>query len=65
MYFSMQELMANLKVARIQGVTLHFFDKLAKTDLFTEETVADAFLDRMIYTSNRIELKGVSLRKKR
>ena len=111
MYFSMQELMANLKVARIQGVTLHFFDKLAKTDLlilddfgigsmdqnqqldfmeniedrharkstiissqlppanwfdlFTDETVDDAFLDRMIHTSHRIELKGVSLRKKR
>ncbi|MDD2284741.1 MAG: ATP-binding protein [Paludibacter sp.] len=57
--------MAKLKVARIEGVTLRFFDKLAKTDLFTDETVADAFLDRMIHTSHRIELSGESLRKKR
>ena len=33
-------------------------------DLFTDETVADAFLDRVIHTSHRIELKGESLRKK-
>ena len=104
MYFSMQKLMAKLKVARIEGVTLRFYDKLAKTDLLilddfgigsmdqnqqldfmeiiedrhaskstiissqlppakwfdlsTDETVADAFLDRMIHTSHRIEFTG-------
>ncbi len=34
-------------------------------DLFTDETIADAFMDRVIHTSHRIELKGDSLRKKR
>lgn len=111
MYYSMQKLMAKLKVARIEGVIIRFFEKMAKTDLlilddfgigsmehnqqldfmeiiedrharkstiissqlpptnwfdlFTDETVADAFLDRVIHTSHRIELKGESLRKKR
>lgn len=97
--------MAKLKVARIEGVIIRFFEKLAKTDLlilddfgigsmehnqqldfmeiiedrharkstiissqlppanwfelFTDETVADAFLDRVIHTSHRIGLKGV------
>lgn len=110
-YFSMQKLMAKIKIARIEGVMMRFFEKLAKTDLlilddfgigsmdrqqqldlmeiiedrharkatiiasqlppanwfdlFTDETVADAFMDRMIHTSHRIELKGESLRKKR
>jgi DNA replication protein DnaC len=31
---------------------------------FTDETVADAFIDRVIHTGHRIELKGDSLRKK-
>ncbi len=110
-YFSMQKLMAKIKIARIEGVMMRFFEKLAKTDLlifddfgigsmdnqqqqdfmeiiedrharkatiiasqlppanwfelFTDETIADAFMDRMIHTSHRIELKGESLRKKR
>ena len=110
-YFSMQKLMAKIKIARIEGVMIRFFEKLAKTDLlilddfgigsmdsqqqldfmeiiedrharkatiiasqmppanwfdlFSDETVADAFMDRMIHTSHRIELKGESLRKKR
>ena len=34
-------------------------------DVFGESTLADAFLDRMVHTSYRIELKGESLRKKR
>ena len=34
-------------------------------DLFAEETLADAILDRLVYSSYRIELKGESLRKKR
>ena len=110
-YFSMQKLMAKIKIARIEGVMIRFFEKLAKTDLlilddfgigsmdsqqqqdfmeiiedrharkatiiasqlppaswfelFTDETIADAFMDRIIHTSHRIELKGESLRKKR
>ncbi|MDD4778915.1 MAG: IS21-like element helper ATPase IstB [Fermentimonas sp.] len=110
-YFSMQKLMAKIKIARIEGVMTSFFEKMAKTDLlifddfgigsldsqqqldfmeiiedrhgrkatiiasqmppanwfdlFTDETIADAFMDRMIHTSHRIELKGDSLRKKR
>ena len=32
-------------------------------DLFTDETVADAFIDRVFHTGHRIELKGDSLRK--
>jgi len=34
-------------------------------DLFAEETLADAILDRLVHSSYRIELKGESLRKKR
>jgi len=34
-------------------------------DVFKEETVADAILDRIVHTSHRFELKGESLRKKR
>jgi DNA replication protein DnaC len=33
-------------------------------DIIGEETIADAILDRLVYTSYRIELKGESLRKK-
>ena len=33
-------------------------------DIFKEETLADAILDRIVHTSHRIELKGESLRKK-
>jgi DNA replication protein DnaC len=32
--------------------------------LIGESTIADAFLDRLVHTSHRIELKGESLRKK-
>ncbi|MDR0429424.1 MAG: IS21-like element helper ATPase IstB [Tannerellaceae bacterium] len=34
-------------------------------DLFSDETLADSVIDRIIYTSHRFELKGESLRKKR
>jgi len=34
-------------------------------DVFSEETLADAVLDRIVHTSHRFELKGESLRKKR
>ena len=33
-------------------------------DVFTEDTIADAVLDRLIHGSYRIEIKGESLRKK-
>jgi len=33
-------------------------------DLFKEETIADAILDRIVHSSHRFELKGESLRKK-
>ena len=33
-------------------------------DIIGEETIADAFLDRLVHTSHRLELKGESLRKK-
>src|SRR5690606_2502664 len=33
-------------------------------DVFTEETIADAVLDRLVHGSYRIEIKGESLRKK-
>lgn len=110
-YFSMQKLMAKIKIARIEGVLTKYFEKLAKTDLlifddfgigsmdsqqqldfmeiiedrharkatviasqmppanwfdlFTDETIADAFMDRVIHTSHRVELKGDSFKKKR
>lgn len=112
MYSGMQKLLAKLKVARLEGVIMRFFEKLAKTDLliiddfgigtmnpqqqldfmeiiedrharkstiissqlppvnwfdlFSDGTIADAFIDRMIHTSHRIEFKkGESLRKKK
>jgi DNA replication protein DnaC len=34
-------------------------------DVFSEATIADALLDRIVYTAHRFELKGESLRKKR
>lgn len=34
-------------------------------DVFTEETIADSILDRLVHTSHRFELRGESLRKKR
>lgn len=34
-------------------------------NIIGEETIADAILDRLVYTSHRIELKGESLRKKK
>lgn len=34
-------------------------------ELLGEQTIADAILDRIIHTSNRIELQGESMRKKR
>lgn len=34
-------------------------------DVFKEETLADAILDRIVHSSHRFELKGDSLRKKR
>jgi DNA replication protein DnaC len=34
-------------------------------DVFNEETIADAILDRIVHSSHRFELKGESLRKKR
>jgi DNA replication protein DnaC len=34
-------------------------------ELIGEGTIADALLDRLVYASHRIELKGESLRKKR
>ncbi|MDD4516749.1 ATP-binding protein, partial [Massilibacteroides sp.] len=34
-------------------------------DLFSDETIADSVIDRIVYTSHRFELKGESLRKKR
>lgn len=109
-YFNLQKLLITIKMARVQGSSLKFFDKLAKLDLlilddfglthlpqqhcldfmeltedrharrstiiasqlpvanwydvFAEETIADAILDRLIHTSHRIELTGESLRKK-
>ncbi|MDD2438466.1 MAG: ATP-binding protein, partial [Massilibacteroides sp.] len=34
-------------------------------DIFSDETLADSVIDRIVYTSHRFELKGKSLRKKR
>lgn len=34
-------------------------------DVFSDETLADSVIDRIIYTAHRFELKGESLRKKR
>ena len=33
MYFGMQKLLAKLKIVRLEGVIVRFFEKLAKTDL--------------------------------
>lgn len=33
-------------------------------DVFSDETLADSIIDRIVYTSHRFELKGESLRKK-
>lgn len=109
-YFNLQKLLIKIKMTRIEGTNLKYFDKLAKADLlilddfgltplsqqqcldlmelmedrhargatilasqlpvaswydvFAEETIADAILDRLIHTSHRIELSGESLRKK-
>ncbi len=109
-YFNLQKLLIKIKMARVEGTILKFFEKLAKTDLlilddfglttfnqqhcldlmelmedrharkatiiasqlpvaswydlFAEETIADAILDRLIHTSHRVELTGESLRKK-
>jgi DNA replication protein DnaC len=109
-YFNLQKLLIKIKMARLEGTTLTFFEKIAKTDLlilddfglttfgqqhcldlmeltedrharratiiasqlpvaswydlFAEETIADAILDRLIHTSHRVELTGESLRKK-
>ena len=32
-YFGMQKLLSKLKIVRLEGVVVHFFEKLAKTDL--------------------------------
>lgn len=109
-YFNLQKLLIKIKMARLEGTNLTFFEKLAKTDLlilddfglttfgqqhcldlmeltedrharratiiasqlpvaswydlFAEQTIADAILDRLIHTSHRVELTGESLRKK-
>lgn len=34
-------------------------------DVFKEDSIADAILDRLVHTAHRIELRGESLRKKR
>ena len=34
-------------------------------DIIGEKTVADAIMDRLVYQSHRLELKGESMRKKR
>ena len=34
-------------------------------DIIGERTVADAIMDRLVYQSHRLELKGESMRKKR
>ena len=110
-YYNMQKLLLRLKLARVEGTIIRFFEKLAATDLlilddfglsrlekqtqldfmeiiedrharkatviasqlpvsswfevFTDETLADSIIDRIVYTSHRFELKGESLRKKR
>ena len=109
-YFNLQKLLIKIKMARLEGTALKFFEKLVKTDLlilddfglttfnqqhcldlmeltedrharkatiiasqlpvaswydlFAEETIADAILDRLIHKSHRVELTGESLRKK-
>jgi DNA replication protein DnaC len=109
LYYNMQKLMMRLKVARVEGVIIRFFEKLAKADLlilddfglapmerqqqldfmeiiedrhgrkstiivsqlpvsswfdvFSDETLADSVIDRIVYTSYRFELKGQSMRK--
>ena len=34
-------------------------------DVFGDDTIADAVLDRVVHSSHRIELKGESMRKKK
>ena len=34
-------------------------------DIFPEQTIADAILDRIVHTAHRFTIKGESLRKKR
>jgi DNA replication protein DnaC len=34
-------------------------------DIIVERTVADAIMDRLVYQSHRLELKGELMRKKR
>ena len=109
-YFSVPKLLQSLKLSRLDGSIIKFYEKLAKTDLLifddfgltriegqdlldfmaiiedrhglkstiivsqlpvsawfetlSEETIADAILDRLVHTSHRYELKGKSLRKK-
>ncbi len=110
-YFNTQKLFMRIKMSRLDGTIMKFFDKLAKTsllilddfgmahmdqkqqfdlmeimedrhgktstiiasqfsisawyDVFSESSIADAILDRVVHTSYRIELEGPSLRKKR
>jgi DNA replication protein DnaC len=109
-YFNLQKLLIKINMARVEGTTLKFFEKIAKLDLlilddlgltafgqqhcldlmeltedrhaqratiiasqlpvaswydlFAEETIADAILDRLIHTFHKVELTGESLRKK-
>ena len=109
-YYNTKKLLANLKVARLDGSLMKRLEKLAKVDililddfglapfdaqqqndlmeiiedrharrstiissqlpvsawfeLFSNASVADAILDRIVHTSHRFELKGESLRKR-
>ena len=107
-YFNLQKLLIKIKMARLEGTALKFFEKLVKTDLlilddfglttfnqqhcldlmeltedrharkatiiasqlpvaswydlFAEETIADAILDRLIRTLHRVKLTGENQR---